>query len=304
MNGTWTWLLEYYGPIVELLAPAIITGLAMAISGGSTGALLLLRREALLALTLPQVVVLGAAVGLRYLAFDDHFEPTPVIAWIIEHTGWPTLPGAVLAVVAALLLTALARFRRGEQGGSSRSGIVLLPSLFVGAICGAVLVVAGSGSHLVDVQNRFNGLDLGVERHLAEISTGMLLLCGGVVATLWRRWLLMAQAPGLARIAGLRPALWDAGFLVLLSTIILVGTNALGVVLVLSLLFVPAATVLPWCRRVPTAMIAASLLAVLTYVGGFLLSSAPDFNWPLAHTVGGLALGLFLVSYVLSLVWS
>ncbi|QOV88392.1 metal ABC transporter permease [Humisphaera borealis] len=295
-------LSSYYWPIIQLFAPAIITGLAMAASGASTGVLLLLRREALLALTLPQVVVLGAAFGLRYLAFDDSAEPSPTAQWLIDHTGWPTLPGAVIAVVAALLLTAAARVRRGESAASSRSGIVLLPSLFVGAICAAVLVVAGGGNHLIDVQNRFVGADIAVDVHLAEISTTALLACGLVAALLWRRWLLMAQAPGIARIAGLRPALWDGGFLLLLATIILVGTNALGAVMVLSLLFLPAATVLPWCRRVPTAMIAATILSLLLYAGGFLLSNAEGFNWPLSHTVGGMGLTVFILSYLLSLV--
>lgn len=298
MTDFWNWFLEHYGLLIDLMPEAIITSLALAIAAGPAGVLLLLRREALAALTLPQVVVLGSAIGLRYLAFDEHAELSPTAKWIIDHTGWPTLPGAVIAVTAALLLTALARLRRRE--GESRASIVLLPSLFVGAVCAAVLVVAGSAAHLVEVENRFKGNDLFVDPHLAEVSTLGLLVCGVVAAVLWRRWLLLAQAPGVASVAGLRPGLWDGGFLALLAIIILVGTNALGVVLVMSLLFLPAGAVLPWVRRVPTAMIASSVLAVLIYAGGFLIANHPDFNWPLSQTVGGVGLGVFLVSYVAS----
>lgn len=297
MTDIWTWFLELYGPIIDLMPAAIVTSLAMALAGGSAGVVLLLRREALAALTLPQVVVLGSAVGLRYLVFDEDHQPSPAMKWIVDHTGWPTLPGAVIAVTAALLLTALARLRRGD-GAESRASVVVLPSLFIGAICAAVLIVAGSAQHLIEVQNRFTGESLAVDQHLAEISTVLLLGCGLTVAALWRRWLLMAQAPGVARIAGLRPALWDGGFLSLLATIILVGANALGPILVLALLFLPAAAALPWCRRVPTAMLAASVLGVIVYAAGFMICNHPDFYWPLSHTVGGVGAGVFLVSYV------
>jgi ABC-type Mn2+/Zn2+ transport system permease subunit len=80
--------------------------------------------------------------------------------------------------------------------------------------------------------------------------------------------------------------------------VVLFGTNALGVVLVLAMLFLPAATVLPWARRVPGAMLYASVLALLLYAGGFVLSN--EMNWPLSQSVGGLGFAVFLVSYAAS----
>src|SRR5436309_3157318 len=78
-----------------------------------------------------------------------------------------------------------------------------------------------------------------------------------VCAMLWRRWLLMAQAPAAAELAGLRPARWDTLFLVLLTTTVLLGTDSLGVVMVLAMLFLPSGAVLPWARRISAALIAA-----------------------------------------------
>ena len=284
-----------------LFLGAVLTGLAAAVAGGSLGVLVLLRREAMVAVALPQVVLLGTAVGLRYLTVDELPESGPR-RWLIDHTGWPTLPAAVAAVAAALLLVAASRSRQGERAGGTRAAAVVLPSLYAGTICAAILVVTDAGNHLIDVQRKFVGIEVAVDDHLAEISVPILLGCGSAAAALWRRWLLVAQAPAAARLAGLRPARWDALFLALLSAAILVGTNALGAVLVTALLFLPAAAVLPWARRVPGAIAGSVVVAVLTFAGGFVLSN--QMAWPLGHSVGGLGFVVFLASYLASRVRS
>src|SRR5256886_16631601 len=104
------------------------------------------------------------------------------------------------------------------------------------------------------------------------IAAPALLLTGLVVAILWRRWLLLAQAPAAAELAGLRPARWDMLFLLLLTIVILLGTSSQGVVMVMTMLFLPAATILPWVKRIPAAIVAGAVLA-LVFVGiGFYLS--------------------------------
>jgi ABC-type Mn2+/Zn2+ transport system permease subunit len=43
----------------------------------------------------------------------------------------------------------------------------------------------------------------------------------------------------------LHPLAWDFFFLTLVATVVLVGVNSTGMIMVLALLFVPAATALP-----------------------------------------------------------
>ena len=281
-----------------LFLGAVLTGLAAAMAGGSLGVLVLLRREAMVAVALPQVVLLGTAAGLRYLTLDDPPAEGSVAAWLVDHTGWPTLPAAVDAVLVALLLVSVSRARQGERAGGTQAAAAVLPAIYAGAVCAAILIVKNAGNHLNDVQKKFVGIEVAVDDHLAEISVPVLLACGVAAAVLWRRWVLVAQAPAAAQLAGLRPARWDALFLALLSAAVLVGTNALGPVLTTALLFLPAATVLPWARRVPAAIVASVVLAVVTFAGGFVLSNWMD--WPSAHSVGGLGFVLFLLSYLAS----
>lgn len=88
-------------------------------------------------------------------------------------------------------------------------------------------------------------------------------------------------------------------FLGLLAAVFLIGTNALGVVMVLAMLFLPTATILPWSRRIPHAMVGAMVLSFLFLLGGFILSV--ECNLPLSQSVGGLGFVLLLVSH--SLAW-
>jgi ABC-type Mn2+/Zn2+ transport system permease subunit len=74
---------------------------------------------------------------------------------------------------------------------------------------------------------------------------------------------------------------------------VLVGTDTMGIALMVSMLFLPAAAVLPWARRVPWAM-AMAMVAGLLFLGlGFVIST--EMDWPLSHSaaaVGCVAAGV------------
>ena len=92
-----------YLDTIRVVYPSLVTAAALGISGGIVGAFVLLRREALLTLAMPQVVAVGAAIGLRM--------------------GWPSLAPALAAVIVAVLLLAWSR--------RQREGNWLLPALYI-----------------------------------------------------------------------------------------------------------------------------------------------------------------------------
>lgn len=258
---------QTYSETIALLGPSLVAACGLAVGAALLGVFVLLRREGLLALALPQVVAVGAAVGVR--------------------NGWPFLPPAVAAAMIALLVTAWARARRTAH--------LLLPALYVGGLSLSILVIANSQEHLHDIQHLLAGQDVFVTPGQARLVTPVVLLAGAVAAALWRRWLLLAQSPTAARVASLRPARWDALFLLLLATIVVVGTSASGILMVLACLFLPAATVLPWSRRIPTAMLAAVAASLLFVAGGFVLSV--EMEWPLSQSVGGVGFAALIASH-------
>jgi ABC-type Mn2+/Zn2+ transport system permease subunit len=64
---------------------------------------------------------------------------------------------------------------------------------------------------------------------------------------------------------------------------------------VLALLFLPAATALPWVRRIPPALALATLIGLVDVYAGFQLSNHMD--WPFSQTVGAVGFALMLLSH-------
>jgi ABC-type Mn2+/Zn2+ transport system permease subunit len=256
-----------YWPTIQVAWPSLLTMLALALCGGVMGVFVVLRREGLLVLAMPQVVTLGAAAGIRL--------------------GIPTLGSAAATVFASLGL--LAWSRRHD------SAVRFLPALYVGGVCGSILLIAGAGAHLMEVQNLFTGIDVAVSDREAWITSALLLSCGAACLLLWRRWLLLAQAPAVAELAGVYPRRWNGLFLLLLAAVLLLATHAVGTVMVIAMLFLPAATALPIARRIPAAIAISVVIAIVTIFTGFVLSV--EMDWPLSHSVGGAGCVLFLLSH-------
>ena len=216
---------------------------------------------------MPQVVAVGAAVGLRY--------------------GWPTLPPALVAAVIGVSLLVQSRHRG--------NGLWLLPALYVAGLSIPFLLIASRGQDVADLQKLFTGIDVAVTPFDAWMAVPLLLLTAGVLGLLWRRWLLIAQAPATAELAGLHPARWDTLFLTLLTLVILLGTSVVGVVMVLAMMFLPAAAALPWSRGIPWALGMASCLGVIFLTVGFILSNW--MAWPLSHSIGGVGFSAVVLSH-------
>ena len=253
---------SYYWP--KLLVPA-----ALAVAGGVLGVFVLLRREGLVALVLPEATIAGASIAMLM-----HWESR--------------LPPAIAVTAAALLLLALVP--RARRDG-------LLPALYAGGLCIPVLIIADhGGEHLNELQQIFvgTGKDAALGPEDAWRVTPVALAAALVCALLWRRWLLLAQSPTTARLARLHPLAWDLFFLALVATVVLVGVDSTGMVMVLALLFLPAAAALPWARRVPAAMALAVAIGLIDSALGFYLSN--KLSWPYSQSVGGVGFVLMLLS--------
>ena len=259
---------------LKLGLPSASLAGCMALAGGTLGVPTLLKRHSLAALALPQAVAIGVALSLR---------------WGAE--GW-ALPMAILAVASVVAFLASAK--------NPAQIDALVAGCYVGGLCVTMLILANAGQHLEDIQHWFVGMDVAVDWHDFRWSAPGLLLLAAVSAVLWRRWVLMVQMPAVGELAGLNPVRWHYLFMSLMSIALMVGTHAQGVVMVLSLLFLPAAAVLPWTRRVPTAMAAAAVLGVLFVAAGDVMSNA--MNWPFSQSVGGAGFAVLVASRLTALV--
>jgi ABC-type Mn2+/Zn2+ transport system permease subunit len=258
--------------LVQFFLPVLLTCAALAVACAVIGVFVLLRREALVALTLPEAVVIGAAVAM------------------LAHAR-SRMAFAAGATVLALPLLAWTRYRRLDH---------LLPAAYVAGMCVPFLIIAShGGEHLNELQKLFVGdaVDVAVSTADARRAIPVLLITAAVTALLWRRWLLLAQSPTTAQLAALHPAAWDLLFLALAGAAVLMGTSTVGVVMVLALLFLPAAAALPWARRLPGTIALAVAIALLDTALGFYLSNL--WNWPFSQSVGGVGCAVLILSHLL-----
>jgi ABC-type Mn2+/Zn2+ transport system permease subunit len=261
-----------WSDLIVFFWPALAIGGALALAGPAVGTFVLLRRDGLLALAIPQAVAVGAALAMKY--------------------NWSSnLPPALAAMVLALALLAWTRRQRHDDS--------LLPCLYVGGLCASFLLIANAGAHVEELQSFLTGIDVAVTPQEVAHSAPILLAVAIVTVVFWRRWLLIAQSPTTAQLARRSPALWELLFLCLLGLVVLIGTHAMGVVMVLALLFLPAGTVLPWAKRIPPAVALAMGVGICDFVLGFYLSNT--MSWPLSQAVGGVGFGIFLLSHVVGL---
>lgn len=268
-----------YMTLVQFFAPGLATAASVAFGGSQVGTFVLLRREGMLALALPQVVAVGVALSLAW-ELDTYARDHGLPAWI-------SLGPPLLAALLAVILLAWSKRHAANHW--------VLPSLFVAGLSLSFLAIANAGAHVEELQHHFVGSDVTVTRETAELVVPILIGVGLITSLLWRRWLAMAQVPAAAELSGLRPARWDVAFLCLLTAVLMFGTSALGAVMVLAMLFLPPATVLPWARRIPSALVGSAVLALAALAVGFVLSN--EMSWPLSHSVGGAGFAGLVVSY-------
>lgn len=261
---------EDFVATLQFSLPALAATAALGVAAATLGVFVLLKRHTLAALAYPQAVAVGIALGLRL--------------------AWPTLlPAVVLAALAVVLVGSLR---------SSASVDALLASIYVGCMCACILLIANAAQHLTDIQHMLVGYDVLIDEQTVYWLVPLLLGATIITGALWRRWLLLAQSPAVAEIAGVHPRLHAYAFHALLAGVVLLGTQALGVVMVLVMLFLPASAAIPLARRVPGAIVLSILLAILSLAAGFVLSVLMD--WPLSHSVGGVGLAAVVVCRIVA----
>ncbi|WP_220443963.1 metal ABC transporter permease [Pararhodobacter zhoushanensis] len=209
------------------------TGALVAVSGALLGTFLVLRGEAMAGDAISHAIVLGI-----------------VLAWMLTgaRSGPLAVGGAVLAGVAAVFgAQLLARSRL--LGNDAATGIVF-PAMFA---LGVLLINLNARNLHLDPDTVLLGeigfvwLDtvtlLGMDWPVAGVTLAAVGLVNLLfVGLFWKELKLAAFDPGLAQALGFRPALLGLGLLALTAATAVASFDAVGVVLFLAFLIVPAVT--------------------------------------------------------------
>ena len=226
--------------------------------------------------------------GLSYSAesMAHAIFPGLVVAALI---GVPILLGGAVGLVVAAL--AIAAAGRVPGVGRDTSVAIVVTALFgLGAVLAlAPATPAGLSGLLFGDLLGVSDLDLALAGGLAVVMLVALRLLHGPL-------LVVGFDRSSARGLGIRPALADAGLLLLLAAAILIAVQGLGNLLVVAVLIAPAATARRLTKRIVGMMALAAALAVLAGAAGVYLSFY-------AGTAGGASVaGMMIVLYVLATV--
>ncbi|MFQ6016738.1 MAG: iron chelate uptake ABC transporter family permease subunit [Kiloniellaceae bacterium] len=235
----------------DFLVRALVAGLGVAVIAGPLGCFVVWRRMAYFGATLAHSALLGVALGLL-LGVN------------------PTLGIAGSAIAVALLVVLFER-RRRLIAADTLLGLLAHASLAIGLV--ALSFLQGVR---VDLMSYLFGDVLAVAPgDLAWIYGGGLLALGTLMV-IWRPLLAITLHEEMARAEGVPVAAVQAAFMLTIAVVIAIAMKVVGILLIVSLLIIPAAAARRFARTPEQMAVLAALVGALAVAGGLFGSLAWD----------------------------
>ena len=245
------------------LARAALVAIAVALVAAPLGCFVVWRRMAYFGATVAHSGLLGVALGL-WLAMD--------------------LTLAVLVVALAISALLVLLERRSPLPRDTLLGILAHGALAAGLIATALL----KGAQVDLMAVLFGDMFAVSDGDIAwAVGGGMLVLAA--LARLWRPLLALSVHEELAAAEGIAVARAKMGFIVLLALTVAVAMKIVGILLIVSLLIIPAASARPLARTPEQMALIAAGIALAGVGGGLALALGLD-------APGGPSIALALVA--------
>lgn len=251
---------------------ALVGCVALALSAAPVGVFLMLRRMSLTGDAMAHAVLPGAAIGYLLAGLS-----------LTAMTVGGIAAGLLVAVGSALVS------RNTVLREDTSLAAFYLISLALG-----VLIVSMRGNS-VDLLHVFFGTVLALNHEALWLLGGISVVTLVGLALLFRALVLECLDPDFHRQINPWSALAHYGFLVLLVINLVAGFHALGTLMAVGIMVLPAASARFWVQRLGPMLALATTLAVLASLSGLLLSYHLDLP---TSPVIVLSLGL---AYVLSM---
>src|SRR5262245_56379983 len=233
----------------DFMRRALVGAFALALGAGPIGVFLMLRRMSLMGDAMTHAILPGAAVGFLVAGLN-------LFAM--------TVGGLIAGLLVALLAGAIARATELKEDAS-------LAAFFLISLALGVTIVSVRGSNIDLLHFLFgNVLALGNDTLIliASISTISLL----VLALIWRPLVLECVDPGFLRSVSRAGGPTHILFLLMVVMNLIGGFQALGTLLAVGIMMLPAVICRFWARDISRMIVLAIAFAVLSGYAGLLLS--------------------------------
>ncbi|MFG6414310.1 metal ABC transporter permease [Roseateles sp. DC23W] len=227
---------------------ALVACLALALGSAPVGVLLVLRRMSLVGDAMAHALLPGAALGAAVAGFSL----------------WAMSLGGFLAALAVAVAASWLTQRTAQREDASFTALYLI------ALAAGVMLVSSRGSS-VDLMHLLFGSVLAVDDAALLLVAGVASVSLLALAAAYRPLVVACIDPSWLRQMGAGG--WAGTVLLVLAVANLVACfQALGTLMSVGLMMLPATSARFWVARIAPQMAVAALLALLSGVAGLLLS--------------------------------
>ncbi|MCG7656445.1 metal ABC transporter permease [Wielerella bovis] len=241
---------------------ALASVVFLALSASLVGVFLVMRRMSLIGDALSHAVLPGAAIG-----------------YMIAGLSLPamSLGGFIAGMLMAFFAGLVSRFTELKEDANFAA--FYLSSLAIGVI----LVSLGSNS--VELLHLLFGSVLAVDLTSLRLMGGVASLTIIALAIMFRPLMMESIDPLFLRAVNGRGGLWHVAFLVLVVMNLVAGFQALGTLMSVGLMMLPAISARLWVRNMGALMFVSALGALICGYAGLLLSYHHPANIPSGPTI-------------------
>jgi zinc/manganese transport system permease protein len=233
----------------EFMRRALVGALALAVGAGPIGVFLMLRRMSLVGDAMAHAILPGAAVGFLLSGLS-----------LFAMTAGGLIAGFVVALLAGLIA------RATELKEDASLAAFFLISLAVG-----VTIVSVRGTN-IDLLHFLFGSVLALDNEALVLIAAIATLTLVALALIYRPLVLECVDPGYLRSVSRAGAPAHIAFLALVVINLVGGFHALGTLLAVGLMMLPAATGRFWARDITAMILIATGCGALAGYAGLLLS--------------------------------
>ncbi len=265
------------GPFAEygFMRRALVASVALGIGSGPIGVLLMLRRMSLVGDAMSHAVLPGAAIGF-------------VVAGGLSLLAMG-LGGLVAGLGVALLSGLVSRTTSLREDASFAS--FYLTSLALG-----VLIISLRGSN-IDLLHVLFGTILAIDAAALHLVGGIASATLFILALVYRPLVAECFDPGFLRAVGGRGPLYHLLFLFLVVINLVAGFQALGTLMAVGLMMMPAAIAQLWARTLPVMVLIAAATAAFSGFAGLIVSfHAGSASGPTIILIASLLYGFSLLA--------
>jgi zinc/manganese transport system permease protein len=238
-------------PFVEFafMQRALIGSIALALGCAPLGTFLMLRRMSLMGDAIAHGLLPGVAAGFLLAGFS-----VPAMS----------LGGLLAGITMALAAGALSRVTRLREDAS-------LAAFYLVSLALGVVMVSARGSN-VDLLHLLFGAVLALDHTTLLLVSGVTSITLAGLALIYRPLVAECFDPGFLRAIGGRGSLAHMGFLVLVVLNLVGGFQAMGTLMAVGLMMLPAIVARLWASTLEGMMAIAIMVAMISGYTGLLLS--------------------------------